>query len=107
MRCVRRLSCLWLIGSLRAFDLIPQGRRARVRISTAWQGGFTGSSYATDVVGELDEQGHLAATIASNNAPISVAASNARQLDDDLRGEVYSIFRKVMEAGAPVRSRDR
>jgi hypothetical protein len=55
----------------------------------------------TDVAWELDEQGHIAATIASDNAPISVAASNARQLDEYFRGEVYPIFRNVLETGAP------
>lgn len=86
---------------LRAFNVVPHGRRAVVQISTAWQGGFTGSHYVTDVVWELDEQGHVSATIASDNAPISVAASNARQLDDYFRSEVYPIFRNVMETGAP------
>jgi hypothetical protein len=86
---------------LRTYSVRPQGRRAVVLISTAWQGGFTGSNYVTDIVWELDEQGHVAATIASDNAPISVAASNARQLDDYFRRDVYSIFRNVMEAGAP------
>lgn len=88
-------------AQLRAYSVSPQGRRAVVLISTAWQGGVTGSNYVTDVVWELDEQGHVAARIGSDNAPFSVAASNARQLDDYFRGDVYSIFRNVMEAGAP------
>jgi hypothetical protein len=76
---------------LRSYDVRRMGDRISVRISTDWQG-LSDASYTTDVVWEFDEAHHIVAEVVSDNALFSVAAENARQLDEYFRREFYPVL---------------
>lgn len=77
---------------LRSYDIRRMGDKISVRISTDWQGGFSGDDYTTDVVWEFDEAHHVVAEVVSDNALVSVAAENARVLDEYFRREFYPVL---------------
>jgi hypothetical protein len=79
-------------GRLRSYDIRRMKRAINVRISTSWEGGFTGASYRTDVVWEFDEAHHISATVVFDDALVGVAAENARSLDDYFRLEFYPVL---------------
>jgi hypothetical protein len=77
---------------LRSYDVRRLKDSINVRISTSWEGGFTGAGYTTDVVWEFDEARHLSAVVVSDDALVGVAAENARSLDDYFRLEFYPVL---------------
>jgi hypothetical protein len=79
-------------GRLRSYDIRRMRNSINVRISTSWEGGFTGAGYTTDVVWEFDEARHLSTVVVSDDAPVGASADDARRLNDYFRLEFYPVL---------------
>ena len=77
---------------LRAYEVRRTSSTICVRISTSWQGGFTGTDYTTDIVWEFGETRHISATVISDDALVGVSDEAARHLDDYFRLEFYPVL---------------
>jgi hypothetical protein len=78
-------------ASLAGFTVRHAGKNLSVRLTVDWSGGF-GANHTTVVVWTFNRNEHVGAQVLSDNSPIPIASSNAGQLDNYFRNEMYPVL---------------
>jgi hypothetical protein len=73
------------------------GEAFSINIRCNWKGGVLGTDYVTVVNWEFKESGHVKAVVTQDNSAFTVAADNAKKLDEYFRTEVYAVLRSNMK----------
>lgn len=78
--------------SLASVDVTGGADNVVVQIRVNWKGGLLGTEYSTVVKWEIRDTGHVQAVVVEDSAPIGIADSNAKELDDYFRTTVYPVL---------------